>query len=81
MKHIDTMEKWWILARALHEKNYRIWQFQYSWDHPEGFHSWFMHDTKSDVEVVTRNEDVQVAIVAYNNDHRKIKKTLDLAPK
>lgn len=66
MKKIETMEKWNILAAALHEKGYRLWQMQYSWDDKEGFHGWFLHAEKLDVEVITHNGDVERAIVAFN---------------
>ncbi len=66
MKVIDTLEKWNILAYAMKEKGYRLWQMQYSWDSPEGFHAWFSHPIKQNVEVVTKNIEVEKAIVKYN---------------
>lgn len=53
MKKIELIEQWNILAAALKEKGWRLWQMQYRWNEPEGFHAWFMKEGKSDVEVVT----------------------------
>lgn len=66
MKRIDTMEQWEILAAAMREKGYKLWQMQYSWDNKEGFHARFWKPEKSDVEVVTFDKAVQDAIVRFN---------------
>lgn len=67
MKRIDSIEKWNILSAAMKEKGYRLWQMQYGWDMPEGFHAWFAKDGKNDVEVVTFDESVQKAIIDFNS--------------
>jgi|GEM_PF-907152 len=76
MKKIDTMEKWNILAGAMIEKGYRLWQMQYDCDLPEGFHAWFCKENKHDVEIVTFNKDVKHAILNYNKDYNLVKKVL-----
>jgi hypothetical protein len=65
MKKIETIEQWNILAEALHKQGYSPFQAQYYWDHPEGFHAWFIKDKT--VEVVTHNEDVERGIVGYGS--------------
>lgn len=67
VKHIDSIEKWNILSKAMQEKGYALWQMQYSWDTKQGFHAWFIHSKRSDVEVTTYNKDVEKLIVKYNN--------------
>jgi acetyl-CoA carboxylase alpha subunit len=57
------MEQWQILKTALIEKNYKLWQMQFSYDAPEGFHAWFWRDDKR-VEVATHNKDIQKDIVS-----------------
>ena len=58
---IETMEQWGIFKDALVEKGYKLWQTQYGYDSPEGFHARFSKDDKQ-VEVATHNTDVQRAI-------------------
>jgi hypothetical protein len=70
MKKIDTIEQWNILAAAMHKQEWQLWQWQYGWNHAEGFHAWFMRhgrDVKDSVEVETHNKNVQMAIVEYNS--------------
>lgn len=67
MKLIETLENWNILATAMKEKGWRLWQTQFIFDNEEGFHAWFRKDNKPEVEVVTHNEEVQKAIISYNS--------------
>ena len=66
MKHIETIEKWHILRVAMVEKGWYLWQFQFSYDHKDGFHAWFRKEGKPEVEVNTFNQDVQESIIEYN---------------
>ena len=43
---------------AIIGKRYTLWQWQYSYDSPEGFHAWFSKDGKN-IEVVTQNQKIQ----------------------
>lgn len=63
MKNIETIEQWSILSAAMKEKGYRLWQTQYWWNMPEGFHAWYWKDGKADVEVFTHSKEVQEAII------------------
>jgi hypothetical protein len=67
MKSIETVEQWEILKKTLKEKGYRLWQMQYSYDEPQGFHAWFWKSGRSDVKVVTHNKDIQNDIICYNS--------------
>lgn len=71
MKKIDNIEQWNILCAALKEKGWRLWQMQYRWNEPEGFHAWFWKEGKKDVEVVTYSEEVQEEILRYNESYGK----------
>lgn len=68
MKKIENVEQWALLSKALREKGYRLWQMQYFADLPEGFHAWFSHSEKSDIEVVTHSKNVQEEIVSFNSN-------------
>jgi hypothetical protein len=57
------MEQWQIIKAALIEKGYKLWQMQFSYDTPDGYHAWFWKDDKQ-VEVATHNEDIQKDIVS-----------------
>jgi len=46
------------LKVAIIGKRYTLWQWQYSYDSPEGFHAWFSKDGKN-IEVVTQNQKIQ----------------------
>jgi hypothetical protein len=61
----DITECKWFLDN-LRATGWTVWQMQYRWNHPEGFHAWFMLAGHEDIEVVTKNKDVQKEIVAYN---------------
>jgi hypothetical protein len=63
---INTFEKCNMILDKFRAEGWHVWQMQYRWNHPEGFHTWFMLAGHDDVEVVTRNKEVQKAIVAYN---------------
>ncbi len=45
---------------------WHVWQMQFRWNLPEGFHAWFMKAGHGDIEVVTKNKEVEKAIVAFN---------------
>ena len=72
MKHINTIEKWHILRQAMVEKGWSLWQFQYRYDSPEGFHAFFIKEGKPDVEVKTFNQEVEESIVGYNEYKRNL---------
>ena len=44
---------------------WRVWQMQYRWSDPEGFHAWFIKGGEKDIEVITYSEEVQKAIVSF----------------
>lgn len=67
VKHIDSAEKWNILSDAMREKGYKLWQMQYCYNYPEGFHAWFWKAGKEEVEVVTFNKDVQRLIIGFES--------------
>lgn len=67
MKIINTMEKWDVAAAYFLEKGYKVWQMQYSWDHPDGFHAWLFVSGNSDIEICTHNEHVQNSIIKFNS--------------
>lgn len=74
MKIIENLEQWNILAAAMKEKDYRLWQFQYGYDRPEGLHAWFWRKGRDkDVEVVTHNKEVQEAILIFPTSREKNK--------
>ena len=60
---IKSKEKWKAFSDKFHSHGWKLWQMQYYWDLPEGFHAWFWLSGKEDIEIVTYNEDVQRAIV------------------
>jgi hypothetical protein len=61
--NINTMNDCKKLIQALKDKGYTLWQMQYSWDLPEGFLCWFMKAGKDDIEIHTKNADVQKALI------------------
>lgn len=73
MMEIKSLDQWRSLAALLHKHGYRLWQMQYSFQDPEGFHAWFSKSGRPDVEIVTRDPDVQRAIVRFNGTGQKQK--------
>lgn len=68
MKKVETIDQWETLDIALREKGYRLWQLQYRWNLPAGFHAWFTKEgIKDDFEVITYVEQVQRVIIKYNS--------------
>jgi hypothetical protein len=65
MKRIDTLEQWETVAAAIREKGHRLWQWQYRYDHPEGFHTWVWAEGKN-VEFITYSKQVQDAMISFN---------------
>ena len=63
IRTIETLEHWQILKTALIENKYKLWQMQFSYDAPQGFHAWFWKGDKQ-VEVTTHNINVQMDIVS-----------------
>lgn len=51
---INSLTEWDKISSALWGKGYIAWQFQYSWNMPEVFHSWFWKEGRQ-VEIVTFN--------------------------
>jgi len=64
--HIETIEKCNRFLEGCRKHGWQLWQMQYSFDHPEGFHAWFYKSREPDIEVITHNEDVQKAIISFN---------------
>ena len=62
---IDTVEQWVQLSAKLSEQGYKLWQWHYRYDDPDGFHARFWAQGKHDVEVVTFEKDVQDAVLNY----------------
>lgn len=66
MKQVEKIEEWAALSKVLKEKGYRLWQMQFSWDMPEGFHAWFWRaGIEKDYEVLTHSRLVQDTIIDY----------------
>jgi hypothetical protein len=63
---IETMEKCDKFLAECRQRGWKVWQMQYRWSAPEGFHAWFHKAWEPDIEVITHNGQVQDAIVAYN---------------
>lgn len=65
MYKVDTMEKCNRFLDKLRADGWELWQMQYGYDNPEGFHAWFWKTGQEDVEIVTHSLDVQNSIVGY----------------
>jgi hypothetical protein len=61
----DIAECSWFLDN-LRAAGWTVWQMQYRWSQPEGFHAWFMLAGREDIEVVTKSKEVEASIVAFN---------------
>ena len=66
MYQVETMSRCNKYLDKLRFEGWDVWQMQYQWYHPEGFHAWFWKTGHEDIELVTHNEDVQKAIVSFN---------------
>lgn len=64
---IETIEKCNRFLDNLRANGWGLWQMQYSWDLPEGFHAWFGKVGEEEIEIVTHNEEVEKAIVMFNS--------------
>jgi len=62
-RKVESLDKWELFKTELIEKGYKLWQMQYGYDSPEGFHAWFWKGNNQ-VEVVTYDRDVQKDIVS-----------------
>lgn len=62
---IETMEKCNKFLEECRQRGYTVWQMQYRWDEPEGFHAWFYKSGHEDIEVITHNKQIQQAIVKF----------------
>jgi hypothetical protein len=58
------------MAGLLSKHGYSLWQFQYGYSDPEGFHARFAKTGRQNVEVVTHNSEVQKAIVQYKREYQ-----------
>lgn len=56
-KHIETLSKWLVLKQMIKDKGYTLWQMQYDWDNPDGYHVGYMNGDKR-LEVITHCKDV-----------------------
>ena len=61
---VESFDKWEVLKAELKQKVFKLWQMQFSYDAPEGFHAWFLKEGKPQVEVVTHNKAIQKDIVS-----------------
>jgi hypothetical protein len=64
---IETLEKCNKFLAGCRQRGWKVWQMQYKYYSPEGFHAWFILPREPDIEVVTHNKAVQDAIVEYNS--------------
>lgn len=65
---VETIEKCTRFLAACREHGYYVWQMQYQWNMPEGFHAWFHRSgDPRDIEIVTNNRQVQKMLVDYNS--------------
>lgn len=62
---IETIEEWSAYSELLAKMGYKLWQWQYRAEGPEGFHARFFVSGKPDVEIITHSEEVENAIVSY----------------
>jgi hypothetical protein len=63
---IEAIEKCNKFLEECRQRGWKVWQMQYRWNRPEGFHAWFHKADEPDIEVITHNEAVQDAIVNFN---------------
>jgi hypothetical protein len=63
---INSMDKCYEILNKFRAEGLHVWQMQYRWNLTEGFHAWFMKAGHEDIEVVTKNKEVEAAIVAFN---------------
>ena len=63
---INTIDKCDRFLDKFHANDWSLWQMQYRWSDPEGFHAWFMKSGEKDIELITFNEEIQDRIVRYN---------------
>jgi hypothetical protein len=63
---IGTLEKCDRFLKKLRDNSWSLWQMQYTWNDPEGFHAWFMKKGEKDIELVTYSEEIQDKIVKFN---------------
>lgn len=69
---VNTMEKWNKLSIWMRENGFTLWQMQYGIHCPEGFYTWFMKPGMEDIEIHTYNEEIQEAIIGFNNIYKKL---------
>jgi hypothetical protein len=62
---IETIEKCNEFLARCRANGWQLWQMQYRWNEPEGFHAWFMKPGEPDIEIITYNRKVQEAIVGF----------------
>lgn len=61
-RQVENMEKWIILKEALSSQGYKLWQFQYNWDLPEGFIAGFYKGSDR-LEIVTHSKEIEDDII------------------
>ena len=65
--HIESIEKCNRFLASCQQYGYRVFQMQYDWNDPNGFHAWFQKiGTTELIEIVTHNKAVQDNIVNFN---------------
>lgn len=62
---VESIDKCNRFLSKFRASGWNLWQMQFRWNDLEGFHAWFMKAGEEDIELVTRNEEVQKAIVKY----------------
>mgnify|MGYP000920162548 CR=1 FL=1 len=46
IKRIETLSKWLVLKQMIKDKGYTLWQMQYDWTNPEGYHVGYIKGEK-----------------------------------
>jgi len=62
---VNDMQKCTRFLDKFRSNGWKVWQMQFRWSEPEGFHAWFMKAGEQDIEIVTYNKEVEKAIVRY----------------
>lgn len=65
LENIETIEDWNDLQKMLLEFDYRIWQMPYYVNGASEFHALFKSRNDYSVDVITHNQEVTDAILAY----------------
>ena len=64
---IYTLEQCTRLLDEFRADGRHLWQTQYMWNMPEGFHAWFAKADSEDIEVITHDKNVQKTIIQFHS--------------